>query len=277
MTERDTWDAAGRARASKRWAECAAHWNKAMTDALLSAAVLSPDSVVLDLAAGAGDPTFTIAERLVGGCVIALDSSHASISLAMAGAEQLGLGSKVKCVQAEAHAIPLTRDCVDRVTCRCGIMFFPDTALVLSEVLRVLKPGGRVAFLAWGPFEQPFFDATVGVVLRLVKGAEMPNQAREMFRFASAGKLGRVLRTAGFCNVREELLTVSRIWSGSPEELWTYQQVVSTLCQPLFNGIPTALRPRLDSEVSASLACFRSGDVLTVPVNVIVATGERRT
>jgi hypothetical protein len=53
-------------------------------------------------------------------------------------------------------------------------MFFSGTALVMSEVLRVLKPGGRAAFLVWGSFEQPFFDATVGIILRLVEGAQMP-------------------------------------------------------------------------------------------------------
>ena len=275
MTERNTWDVAGRARVSGRWAEHARLWNKAMTDALLSAAVLSPNSVVLDLAAGAGDPTFAIAERLVGGCVIALDSSHASISLARAGAGQLGLGSKIKCVQADAQAIPLAQDCVDRVTCRCGIMFFRDTGLVLSEVLRVLRPGGRVTFLAWGPFQQPFFDATVGVVLRLVEGAQMPGQAWEMFRFAESGSLGGALRSAGFANVREESLTVPRIWTGSAEELWAYQQEVSTLCQPLFNSIRAESRPRVDAEVSALLSRFRSGNALRVPVNVIVAAGER--
>jgi ubiquinone/menaquinone biosynthesis C-methylase UbiE len=44
-----------------------------MTDALLSAAALSPSSVVLDLATGSGDPALTIAERVIRGRVIALD------------------------------------------------------------------------------------------------------------------------------------------------------------------------------------------------------------
>jgi hypothetical protein len=52
-----------------------------MTDALLSAAALTPDSVVLDLAAGSGDPALTIAERVIRGRVIALDSSRAGCCL----------------------------------------------------------------------------------------------------------------------------------------------------------------------------------------------------
>src|SRR5215831_11776862 len=220
MTASDSWDAAARARVSNRWAEASAHWNTAMTAALLSAAAITADTVVLDLASGSGDPALTTAERLIRGRVIALDSSRSGLLLASTQARQLDLGLKVNFVQADAHAIPLTPNCVDRVTCRCGIMFFNDTGLVLSEVIRVLKPGGRAAFLVWGSFEQPFFDATVGVVLRLVNGAQMPAQTREMFRFASPGSLERALKTAGFRNVREEPRTVPRIWEGSAEELW---------------------------------------------------------
>src|SRR5215472_13039250 len=180
MTASDSWDAAARARVSNRWAEASARWNTAMTHALLSAAAIAPDSVVLDLAAGSRDPALTIAERLIRGRVTALDSSLSGLLLASTYARQLDLGRKVNFAQGDAHAIPLLPSCVDRVTCRCGIMFFNDTGLVMSEVLRVLKPGGRAAFLVWGSFEQPFFDATVGVVLRLVSSAEMPTEARKM-------------------------------------------------------------------------------------------------
>ena len=55
--------------------ECSARWNTAMTDALLFAAALTPDSVVLDLAAGSGDPALTSAERAICGRIIVLDSS----------------------------------------------------------------------------------------------------------------------------------------------------------------------------------------------------------
>src|SRR5215467_9015466 len=275
MTARDSWDAAARARVSDRWAECSARWNSAMTDALLSAAALTPECVVLDLAAGSGDPALTIAERLIRVRVIGLVSSHAGLLLATAQARRLGLGAKVAFVQADGHAIPLTPNCVDRVTCRCGIMFFNDAGRVMSEVLRVLKPGGCAAFLVWGSFEQPFFDATVAVVLRLVSGAQMPTEARKMFGFASPGSLEGVLRTAGFCNIREESLTVPRIWSGSPEELWAYQQEISTLCHPLFENIPLDSRSKVDREVVRLLSRFQSGNVLSVPVNVTVVSGKR--
>jgi len=103
----------------------------------------------------------------------------------------------------------------------------------------------------------------------------MPTQALEMFRFAAPGSAERAMKTAGLRNISEESLTVPRIWVGSAEELWAYQQEISTLCHPLFDSIPADPRSKIDAEVSALLSRFQSGNVLSVPVNVIVVSGQR--
>ena len=58
MPERDSWGKAAGARVSDRWARAAADWNTAITEELLKAAEINDDSLVLDLAAGSGDPAF---------------------------------------------------------------------------------------------------------------------------------------------------------------------------------------------------------------------------
>ena len=275
MAPLDPWDAAAQTRASDRWAAASSEWNTSITEALLAATGLSPNSMVLDLAAGSGDPTLSIARRLIAGKVIAIDSSLSSLLLAKTHAQELELESKIACLQGDAQAIPVRHDCVDRITCRFGIMFISDTARAMSEMMRVLKPGGRVALLAWGAFEQPFFDATLGVVLRLVPGAKIPSEAEAMFRFAPPGSLLQELRAAGFSNVHEKSLTLQRIWAGTPLELWIYQQEISTLCHPLFTSVPNATKDKVDAEVTTALARFTDGEVLNVPVNVKIAVGAK--
>lgn len=275
MTSHNSWDSAARARVSNRWVAASANWNNAITDALIAEAALNRDSVVLDLAAGSGDPALSMAQRLGNGRVIAIDSSLGGLLLAKRQAPQLGLGSKLACIQGDAHAIPLARNSVDCVTCRFGMMFFEDTARVLADMLRVLKPGGRVALLVWGPPEQPFFDATVGVVMRLVLGAEMPPASMQMFRFSALGSLEQYLRAAGFCEVRENLMELPRVWAGTPQELWEYQQEVSTLCHPLFASIPSNVKPQVDATVSAELSRFQTGGLVTVPVKVSIVGGRK--
>jgi ubiquinone/menaquinone biosynthesis C-methylase UbiE len=260
---------------SDRWARAAAGWNSALTDALIAAAAIGPQHLVLDLAAGSGDPSLEIVRRFSSARVVALDRSLAGLQLAQQQGEHLDARSRIAFLQGDVHAIPLTSNCVDRITCRFGVMFFEETSSAMSEMLRALKPGGQVALLAWGAFKQPFFEATIGTVVRLVPSATLPEATHAMYRFASHGSLAAALRKAKFCNVQEREITLPRIWAGSAEQLWEYQQDVSTLYHPLFDSIPETLRARVDQEVVDGLIQFSDGDLLTIPVQVVIATGNR--
>jgi len=268
------WAVASEARSASRWRRLAASWNSAPTQALIDAADPVPGSLVLDLAAGSGDPAIDIAMRFGGARVVALDRSGAGLVTAQQVAQNLGIAERLWFIQADVHRLPLPNSSVDRVTCRCGVMFFDETHVALREALRVLKPGGRAAFLAWGPFEQPFFESTLGTVLRLTPGATLPEAAARMFRFARAGSLEGALRDAGFRAIEEKHLTLNRVWAGSPQELWEYQQEVGALFQPMFQAISAATRPRIDEAVWTALSRFQDGDEITVPVNVVMAIGE---
>ena len=96
-----------------------------------------------------------------------------------------------------------------------------------------------------------------------------------MFRFARCGSISEALRSAGFRNVHEQHLALSRIWSGSPQQLWQYFQEVSTLFHPLIQQIPQAMQPQVDEAVYTALARFQSGHTIAVPAQLILATAER--
>lgn len=274
MLQHDPWALAADARTAHRWRRPAANWNSSLTQALIDSADLQPDSLVLDVAAGSGDPAIDIAQRASGVRVAALDKSRSGLVTAQQEAQNLGLAARLWFVQADVHNLPFPSSCFDRVTCRFGIMFFDDTNPALSETLRVLKRSGRAAFLAWGAFEQPLFESTIGTVLRLIPNATVPNGARRMFHFATPGSLQAALHTAGFRAVEERHLTLSRIWTGSLPQLWEYQQEVSTLFHPMLQAIGAALRPHLDEAVCAALGRFQQGDTITIPVHVVLATGQ---
>jgi len=274
MVDNDVWGAAAEVRTADRWHAAAANWNSSLTQALLDSASLPPCCLVVDVAAGCGDPALSIIKRLKEGRVIGIDSSRPGLLLAKRQSDDLGLGSKLSLVQADAHKLPISNSCVDRITCRFGIMFFTYIDTALAEMLRVLRPGGRAAFLAWGPFEQPFFESTVGVVLRVVPGATMPEQARAMFKFARRGSIGDALRRAGFLHVEEQHMTLPRIFAGSPQDLWQYFQEISTLFHPLLRAIPANMRSKVGEAVRIALAQFQSGNTITAPAQVVLAAAE---
>src|SRR5215212_3070465 len=106
----------------------------------------------------------------------------------------------------DAERIELDDDSVDGVLCRFGYMLMPDAARALAETRRVLHPGGRLALAVWGaPERNPFF-ATIAI--SLVQRGHLPPPepppATGPFGMASAERTERLLRAAGFSDVRIE-------------------------------------------------------------------------
>src|SRR5258707_6266449 len=139
---------------------------------------------VLDLASGTGEPAISLASRVgSSGHVTALDLSAELLAIASERARTRELPN-FPTRQADAHELPFPNDLFDLATCRFGVMFFSDCDRALRELHRVLKPGGRACFLAWGPFEQPYWSSTMAIVHRRIGGPLLPPGGANMFRFA---------------------------------------------------------------------------------------------
>jgi ubiquinone/menaquinone biosynthesis C-methylase UbiE len=273
MSEGSDWNSFARVNASVRYRRQSAMMGTPMTEAIVAEVAVLPGMSVLDLASGSGEPAITIALRLQGtGRVVGTDVSPDPLRIARQRAEQRNLHN-VEFVEADAHRLPFPEAEFDRVTCRLGVMFFTDVPGVLREVRRVLKPRGRVIFLAWGPFEQPYFQTTVGTVLRLNPELSMPASGKAMFRFGEAGLFASLLTEAGFVEVREKLAEVAWNWPGAPEELWDWFQSVTVPFRPLFDAIPPERLNAVRTEAIAELQRRYGDNEVRFPAQVVLASG----
>jgi SAM-dependent methyltransferase len=230
---------------------------------------------VLDLASGTGEPAISLAGR-VGpeGHVTALDLSAELLAIATERAEQRGL-TNFSSQQSDAHELPFSDQSFDLVTSRFGVMFFQNCEKALREVHRVLKPAARACFLAWGPFEQPYWSSMIGVVVEQVGGPALVPGGADPFRFAHPGSLSSVMRKAGFYNVEEETRTLPWTWPGTAEEVWAQAQAVSTPFLPLLQRIPSAKRDEVDRAVIRAIERYADANSIKFGAVVVLASGMR--
>jgi SAM-dependent methyltransferase len=109
-----------------------------------SMGALRPGETVLDIGSGAGFDSL-IAARQVGetGRVISIDMTPAMLEKAAAGAREAGLAN-IEFRDGFAESLPLPDQSIDVVISNGVINLCPDKMVVMQEVNRVLKPGGRI-------------------------------------------------------------------------------------------------------------------------------------
>ena len=154
-------------------------------------------------------------------------------------------------------------------------MFFNDPVLALQELRRVLRPGARACFLAWGSFDQPYWQSMMGVVHRHVGGPLLQPDGPNPFRYARPGTLSAVLRGAGFNEVKEETKTLPWTWPGPVEEVWEYAQSVSVPFRPMLERVPAEQWPQIHSEVHAAVRQFSDGEKIAFGASVVLASGKK--
>jgi len=178
---------------------------------------------VLDVAGGAGNTGLAAARRFAD--VLCTDYvpdllGHAQ---ARAAAEGLPLRTEV----ADAQQLPYADAAFDVVTSTFGAMFAPDQERSGQELLRVLRPGGRLGMANWTP------NGWVGRMFALVAGFRPPPEGvRPPSVWGTPDGLERLLgagttsitaleRTVDFVHhSAEDLFELFRDWFGPVSTLW---------------------------------------------------------
>jgi ubiquinone/menaquinone biosynthesis C-methylase UbiE len=279
------WDSFARLNAGERFKRQSAEMGSAVTEAIVEEARVdaggyaatdaapAAGAKVLDVACGSGEPSISIAALLGNaGEVIGVDMAAEPLKVARERAAKRGL-TNVEYMQADVHALPFADASFDRVTSRLGVMFFGDLPKALGELHRVLKPGGRVALLAWGAMEQPYFDLTIGTVRRLRPELEVPATARQMFKFGVGGTLSGALREAGFADAEDHVRSLRWDWHGSPEELWDYFRSVTVPFRALLEKVEGDAE--VNAAVLAALGERFDGEYVRLQAQMVVATGRK--
>lgn len=119
---------------------------------------LEEGSYGLDVCCGTGKLALEQAEKVgATGNVIGLDFCENMLQVAQKNLAKHPLGSKVKLIQGNAMDLPFPDNTFDSVTIGFALRNVPDIAISLQEMMRVVKPGGKILSLELAKPSAPIF------------------------------------------------------------------------------------------------------------------------
>jgi ubiquinone/menaquinone biosynthesis C-methylase UbiE len=271
----------------KRWRGSAPFWEKhrniirgmfaPITQALIEDAEIGTQDSVLDVATGPGEPALSVA-AVVGpdGKVFGVDAIHGMITAARTEAQRLGL-KNAKFHVAFADDLPFAANTFDAVISRFGVMFFPSPVDGVREMLRVLKPGRKLAFAVWHFAERnPFHSALSRVMDRYVDSPPLEPDALDAFRFAPRGKLLEVLSHAGVAAPSERLLQFKiEAAAVSVDDFWNLRREMSEKLREKVATLSEELKLKVTQEMLSSLAEYSTADGMSLPAEVFIVSGSK--
>ena len=178
-------------------------WLQEATAAMLNAAGVGNAAKVLDVAAGAGDQSLDIAER-VGptGRLCVTDISAAILARAEHKLRAAGhLHAEARC--ADAQQLNLAGAHFDAAVCRLGLMFCPQPVLALESIFQALAPGGRFSGLVFAGTEgNPCIRIMAATARRHAGLAPVsPYEPGSLMSLGQPGLMAALLRDAGFSDI----------------------------------------------------------------------------
>jgi ubiquinone/menaquinone biosynthesis C-methylase UbiE len=230
---------------------------------------------LLDVAAGSG--ALSIPAARLGAQVLATDQSPVMLGLLEERARKEGLRIETRVM--DGHALELDDHSFEIAGSQFGVMLFPDMPKGISEMARVVRPGGRVLMNVYGdPHEIEFLGFLVGAIQAVRPDFTGPpmDPPPLPFQLQDPERLRKQLASAGLREIKVETITeATKFQSG--EELWDWLVWSNPIVETVLGALSLtsdergAIRQALDRLVRERAG--QSGPaILTSPINIGIGT-----
>ena len=273
IAQREQWNKDGAA--WRRWNPTLDRWYGDVTRQMLDLARIQPGQRILDIAAGAGEPAVSAAERVgPGGYVLATDISEGIVELSLQVARERGL-KQVETRVMDGENLELPDASFDAVLCRLGLMYMPHTVTALCEWRRVLKAGGRVAVVVFSTPDRNSWGAVPASIIR--QRAQLPPPVPGQpgpFSLGGPGVLEGVFREAGFADPEVRTVPVPHRMTSAAEYVRVAREAFGAF-NAMMAHLPPQERESVWNEVEGSMCSFESPAGFEVPGECLVGAATK--
>jgi ubiquinone/menaquinone biosynthesis C-methylase UbiE len=256
--------------AAERYERCGARYILGpCAPSLVNAARLSAGERVLDVACGTGVVTRIAAERVgPAGRAVGIDLNPGMI--AVARSLPAPNGAPIEWLERSALDLGLEDASFEAVLCQQGLQFFPDKALALREMRRVLDRGGRLALSVWkgvGAYHQAVGDALARFI-----SAEAAARFCASRQVPTKEDLQRLATEGSFANVE---VRIDRIDIHLPRIAeFTLEHLAGSPVAQSIAAAPPDARAKVAASVTKQLQHYADGDGVTYPEETQVLTAR---
>ncbi|MGH7570580.1 MAG: class I SAM-dependent methyltransferase [Gemmatimonadota bacterium] len=244
--------------------------------AMIERAAPVPGECWLDVAGGVGDPALYVALALDGGGqAVVTDLVVEMAAKSRAVVREAAPALRVSAVAASADEMPF-EGAFDGLTCRFGVMFFPEPLPALVALRQTLKPGGRGVFAVWAERERNAFFREVSAAV-LARFPEMPvpdPDEPHTFRFSTKGELAEFLRMAGWTHVGEADLPFVMSSRRTVDQFWDHLTGLSVELRGLVSEMPAEEARSFRRDIEDRVAPFFESGSMRLPAHARLVWGR---
>lgn len=229
---------------------------------------------ILDLGTGTGALAVDAAARWPEARITGTDVARGMLSVAR-GRARAALGERASTLRwqrADAGKLPMADASFDLVVSSFVLQLVPDRPAAMREILRILRPGGRLSFVTWIAGRETFRPAEEfdEAVYDLAIEEDEPEDDPRAGDYTSAHAAERDLRRTGFRRVRAEIEHLDQLWTR--DGYLDYKVAYDEL--GLFEDLDEETGTRLTARARERMAALADEDFRWL-VPIVFARGER--
>jgi SAM-dependent methyltransferase len=246
------------------------HWQR-----FLDADLIATTDSVLDVGCGTGKPTRDVARVAAQGSAFGIDLSARMLERARAQSRTEGL-TNATFVQGDAQVFPFDRETFDVAMSSFGAMFFGDPAAAFTNIAGAVRPGGRLALLAWRELERNEWLVLLRNALAVGRDLPVPPpNAPTPFALADPDRVRAILGTAGFDDVGFAPIDDPIDFGPNAADAFAFVETMG-IVEGLTQGLDDDDRARAMTQVRALLSAHETRDGVLLGTSAWLITARRR-
>lgn len=242
--------------------------------ALVDFAEIGNDDHILDIACGKGATTFPLLEKISDrGKIYAIDISPGMIAECRKQVQNSN-GLNLNFSVMDAEQLEFTDESMDKVICGFGLFFLPDIEKGMSEIRRVLKPGGYLVFSSWNDDSklQYLEEIILKYLPERANNRPVDNGKIHHTDFDTINGILKVLEKSGFKKQQTEIQNFDCFYANEEEWIKSRWQ---TAFRMYFEQLSKVEYRDFKKEIFENLREYRVGGKIKIPMSAILTKATK--